>query len=241
MLIWRTVADPAKGQYLANVRGLLRRHGFHPVEAILLLVGALIPIYKVLTLVVPAPTLPPEFYLPALTVVLGALYLNEKWRARAGKPVLRMDSTIEKDQSVGCFRLRFWNDHLPACKPRVIVEGVVNNYGKVLAQSLPLELEWTNHPGERPALSPHDVKGESVAVVRLAPWPWQVSTPVGVYLYGQENQLSVGTVRDFVGGWFDVDVAAYLPDFHGTERIERRFRFYYDESEVPMFFRPELL
>jgi hypothetical protein len=200
-----------------------------------------LPVYKLLTLLVPAPTLPPELYLPTLTVILAALYLTEKWRAWTGNPALRMDTTIEKDDSVGCFRLRFWNDHLPACKPRVIVEGVVNNHGKVLAVSLPLELERTNHQGERPALSPHDAKGESVAVVRLAPWPWQVSTPVGVYLYGQKNQLSIGTVRDFVGGWFDVDLVAYLPDFANTDRIARRFRFYYDENEVPMFFRPELV
>jgi len=51
----------------------LRRHGFHPVEAVLLVLGALVPVYKPLTLVVPVPTLPPDFYLPALTVILAAL------------------------------------------------------------------------------------------------------------------------------------------------------------------------
>lgn len=43
-----------------------------------------------------------------------------------------------------------------------------------------------------------------------------------------------------VGGWFEVEVSAYSPDYN-TDRIERRFRFYYDENEAPMFFRPESL
>jgi hypothetical protein len=47
-------------------------------------------------------------------------------------------------------------------------------------------------------------------------------------------------VSDFVGGWFDVTVSAYSPEYN-TDRIERRFRFNYDEHEAPMFFRPEVL
>jgi hypothetical protein len=78
------------------MRSFLRRHGIHPVEAILLVVGALLPVYKLITLALPAPTLPPEFYLPALCVILAGLYLTEKLRSWTGKPVLHMDSTIEK-------------------------------------------------------------------------------------------------------------------------------------------------
>ena len=221
------------------MRGFLRRHGIHPVEAILLLVGALLPVYKLITLAVPVPTLPPEFYLPALCVILAGLYLTEKVRSWTGKPALRMDSTIEKDQSVACFRLRLWNDRGPICKPRVRVERVVNDHGMQLVQALPLELEWTHHPEGPAELGPRDTGGETVAVARLSPWPWQSGTPLRVHLFGHNNQPEIGIVADFVGGWFDVTVSAYSPEYN-TDRIERRFRFYYDENEAPMFFRPEL-
>jgi hypothetical protein len=225
---------------MRKVRAFLRRHGFHPVEALLLVLGALASVYKLLTLVAPVPTLPPGLYLPALTVILAGLYLTEKWRSRTGKPALRMDSTVEKDQAFGCFRLRLWNDRGPVCKPRVRVESVVNDHGRQLVQALPLELEWTHHPEGPAALGPGDVGGDTVAIALHSPWPWQAGTPARVYLYGHKNRLEIGSVRDFVGGWFEVTVSAYSPDYN-TDRIERRFRFYYDENEAPMFFRPELV
>ena len=61
-----------------------------------------------------------------------------------------------------------------------------------------------------------------------------------VHLFGHNNQPAIGSVADFVGGWFDVLVWAYSPEYN-TDRIERRFRFYYDENEAPMFFRPDLI
>jgi hypothetical protein len=222
------------------MRGFLRRHGFHPVEAILLAVGALLPVYKLITVAVPAPALPPEFYLPALCAILAGLYLTEKLRSATGKPVLRMDSTIEKDQSVACFRLRLWNDRGPICKPRVRVERVVNDHGMHLVQALPLELEWTHHPEGPAELGPRDTAGETVAVAILSPWPWGAGTPLRVHLFGHNNAPEIGSVSDFVGGWFDVTVSAYSPEYN-TDRIERRFRFYYDENETPMFFKPELI
>jgi hypothetical protein len=222
------------------MRAFLQRHGLHPVEAVLLVVGALLPIYKLITLAVPAPTLPPELYLPALTVILAGLYLTEKVRAWTGKPVIRMDSIIEKDQDVGCFRLRLWNDRGPFCKPRVRVERVVNNHGMQLVQALPLELEWTNHPEGPAELGVQDTAGETVAVACLSPWPSQAGTPLRVHLYGHANHPAIGSVADFVGGWFDVTVSAYSPQYN-TDRIERRFRFNYNENEAPMFFNPELI
>jgi len=65
------------------MRAFLRRHGFHPVEALLIVVGALLPIYKLITLAVPAPTLPPVH--PALhsNDSLGTIFLDLLGRHRS--------------------------------------------------------------------------------------------------------------------------------------------------------------
>src|SRR5205823_2547340 len=188
----------------------------------------------------PAVGLPQDFYLAALTVILLVLYTSEKVPSWVGKPGLRMDSQIERDQIVGCYRLRLWNDRGPVCKPRVRIERVVNNHGQQLNQALPLELEWTHHPEGPAEVGPRDTGGETVAIALLRPWPRPADKPLMVLLYGHSNQPPIGVVRDFVGGWFEVAISAYAPDFN-TQRIERTFRFYYDESEAPLFFRPELI
>jgi hypothetical protein len=223
---------------LRTVRAFIQRLQLRPSEAVLFVLGALLAVYRLITVLFPIPSPPGDLFVPALAVILAGLYLTEKWRTWTGKPVLRMDSTLEKDHVAGCYRLRFWNDKGPVCKPRVRVERVVSNHGKQLAQPLPIELEWTHHPEGPAELGPRDVGGETVAVLLLRPWPWHSGTPARVYLFGHQHNPEVGSVSDFIGGWVDVDISAYSPDYN-TERIERRFRFFYDENEQPMFFRPE--